>query len=31
MQKSMMPFRSRVIQPGIFIKEKLICAPTIDH
>ena len=30
MQKSMMPYRSRVIQPGIFIKEKLICAPTID-
>ena len=29
-QKSMMPYRSRVIQPGIFIKEKLICAPTIE-
>ncbi len=29
-QRSTMPFRSRVIQPGIFLKEKLLLAPTLD-
>jgi len=26
----LMPFRSRIIQPGIFLKEKLLLAPTLD-
>ena len=29
-QRIMMPFRSRIIQPGIFLKEKLLLAPTLD-
>ena len=29
-QRSTMPFRSRIIQPGIFVKEKLLIAPTLD-
>ena len=29
-QRSMMPYRSRIIQPGIFLKEKLFIAPTLD-
>ena len=29
-QKSSMPYRSRIIQPGIFLKEKLLLAPTLD-
>ena len=30
-QRSTMPFRSRIIQPGIFLKAKLLFAPTIDN
>ena len=29
-QRTMMPYRSRIIQPGIFLKEKLLFAPTLD-
>ena len=29
-QRSSMPYRSRIIQPGIFLKEKLLLAPTLD-
>ena len=29
-QRSSMPYRSRIIQPGIFLKEKLLFAPTLD-
>ena len=29
-QRTMMPYRSRIIQPGIFLKEKLLLAPTLD-
>ena len=29
-QRTMMPYRSRIIQPGIFSKEKLLLAPTLD-
>ena len=29
-QRSTMPYRSRIIQPGIFLKEKLLLAPTLD-
>ena len=29
-QRSMMPFRSRIVQPGIFLNEKLLLAPTLD-
>ena len=29
-QKSSMPYRSRIIQPGIFLKGKLLVAPTLD-
>ncbi len=29
-QRSMMPYRSRIVQPGIFLKEKLLLAPTLD-
>jgi tRNA(Ile)-lysidine synthase len=29
-QRSTMPFRSRIIQPGIFVKEKLLIVPTLD-
>ena len=29
-QRIMMPYRSRIIQPGIFLKEKLLLAPTLD-
>ena len=30
-QRTVMPFRSRIIQPGIFLKEKLLLAPTLDR
>ena len=29
-QRSVMPYRSRIIQPGIFLKGKLLVAPTLD-
>ena len=29
-QRLSMPYRSRIIQPGIFLKEKLLLAPTLD-
>ena len=29
-QRTLMPYRSRIIQPGIFLKEKLLLAPTLD-
>ena len=29
-QRTMMPYRSRIIQPGIFLQEKLLLAPTLD-
>ena len=29
-QRTRMPYRSRIIQPGIFLKEKLLLAPTLD-
>ena len=29
-QRTFMPYRSRIIQPGIFLKEKLLLAPTLD-
>ncbi len=29
-QRSSMPYRSRIIQPGIFLKERLLLAPTLD-
>ena len=29
-QRTMMPYFSRIIQPGIFLKEKLVSAPTLD-
>ena len=29
-QRSIMPYLSRIIQPGIFLKEKLLLAPTLD-
>ena len=30
LQRSVMPYRSRIIQPGIFLKGKLLVAPTLD-
>jgi len=30
-QRSAMPYRSRIIQPGIFLKEKLLLAPTLGN
>ena len=29
-QRATMPYRSRIVQPGIFVDEKLLLAPTLD-